>query len=71
MVQTNGPNKVAQPRWSVSNLLGISLLKEGTPELILGTRVAAEELAIDGGQEVVHYHLHPAAKHPETKPEHS
>lgn len=50
-------------------LLGISLLHQGTPELILGVGVAVDELVVKRGQAVIYYHIQPLTKTPELEVE--
>ena len=50
--------------------LGISLLKQSTPELALGVRVDVDKLPIPGREVVVHHHVHPLAVLPELEVEH-
>ena len=49
--------------------LGISLLEEGTPELIVILRVNEDELAIVGGQTIIDDQVHPLPKMPEPEVE--
>lgn len=50
-------------------LLGIGLLQKGTPELIAFLGLKEDQLAIEGGESVIHHNVHPLAKVPETKVE--
>jgi len=50
-------------------LLGISLLHQGTPELILGVGVAVDELVVERGQAVIYYHIQPLTETPELEVE--
>lgn len=51
-------------------ILGISFLQQCTPEFILVYRVHEGQLAVVGGQTVVHHHLHPLALPPKMEAEH-
>ncbi len=42
-----------------NNKLGVSLLQQGTPKFPLILALHVHQLPIDGGKEVVHYHIHP------------
>lgn len=50
-------------------MLGIGFLKQGTPKLVVDFGVAVDELSVDGGQAVIHHHIHPLPKHPELEVE--
>lgn len=50
-------------------LLGISLLHQGTPELILGVGVAVDKLVVECGQAVIYHHIQPLTKTPELEME--
>lgn len=50
-------------------LLGIGLLQKGTPELIAFLGLQEDQLAVEGGEAVVHHNVHPLAKVPETEVE--
>ena len=45
--------------------LGVGLLQQGRPELVLGVGVGEGELLTFTGKEVVHHHLHPGSVLPE------
>lgn len=55
-------NNLAQ---AFSNLLGISLLQQRTPEFIALSRVDEHQLPIFNRQSVIYYNIHPVAKLPE------
>lgn len=52
-------------------LLGIGLLQQRTPELIVIFGVTVDKLSINCRQPVVDHHIHPLPKHPELKVEDS
>ena len=49
--------------------LGVGLLQESGPELVLGVGVSEGQLASLAGQEVIHHHLHPLPVLPEPEEE--
>lgn len=55
-------NNLAQ---AFSNILGISLLQQRTPEFIALSGVDEHQLPIFDGQSVVYYDIYPVAKLPE------
>ena len=52
-------------------LLCVCLLEQGGPELVVVGGVHEGELAVHGGQTVVHAHLNPLAVLPEVKLDHA
>lgn len=60
------PQFVLQLHWY---LLGISLLHQGTPELVPGVGVAVDELVVERGQAVIYHHVQPLTETPELEVE--
>lgn len=52
-------------------ILCISFLQQCAPEFILVYRVHKGQLAVVGGQTIIHHHLHPLALSPKMEAEHS
>lgn len=57
----------ARERLGERGLLGVGLLQQCAPELVVVFGVTVDQFSVDGGQPVVDHHVHPLPKHPELK----